>query len=356
MNNIDMLIKEIQSHEVVGIEDGLSKAERERIEKRVLADIAEEGSTTRKKKKPKRWFVVALAAVLVLGLGVSAYAAKEKEWDIALINFMGLSGADTLQLENGMVEIKQGQKSLCVDYGSVETGEEKEIEMQAVTSIGDKNEVYVRIETDYVLPGDFNPKTDYIMPEDYNLSVSSNKSGYGSTFTYFAEDNRLGFLMAISNCQDVNTAEISVILKDLYLYHDLQGDSPKEKELLCEGSSELNWTYHYESHTKTKHMFRAMEVDGITYYLTKVEVSPLSVRVEAFRMPWNREEEYVDLKVEEIHFKDGTVMEVADFSGSGVKNGMWFETYVGAEKLGQVLDPKQVSALVVEGTEITFQY
>lgn len=356
MNSVDSLIREIQEHESVEIDGSLSEDSRKRIEEKIMQAILKEEVPVRKKKGRKAWLILTLAAVLVLALGLSVGAVKEKEWDIALINFMGISNANTFQLENGMVEIYQGEKSLCMDYGQISSGVEKEVEMQAVHSIGDKNEAYIRIETDYVLPEDFDPTTDYILPEDYSLSVSPNKSGYGSVFTYCAEDNKLGFLLEISNCQDINTAEISVVLKNLYLYHDLQEEGPcAEKELLCVGSWELNWSYHYESHTETKHMLHALQIGGINYYLTKVEVSPLSVRVEAFRMPWNREEECADLKVEEIHFADGTVLEIEDLSGAGVKNSMLFEFYVGADKLGQIIDPKQVSALVIAGEKISLK-
>lgn len=353
MNSVDCLIHDIQKNEVVELDESLSKLARERIEEKILQNVLSEGTAKCKRKRLKTKWTIVLAAVLVLTLSFSVVAAREMEWDIALVNFMGLSNANTLQLANGMVEINQGKKSLCVDYANVKNGEPKEVEMWAASSIGDKNEVYVRIETDYVLPMDFNPETDYILPKDYSLSVAPNKSGFGSVFTYFTEDNRLGFLLEISNCQDVNKADVSLFMKDLYLYHDLQeGNVIEEKELLCEGSWELNWSYHYESHTKTKHMLHPIQIDGITYYLTKVEVSPISVRVEAVRMPWYRDEEYADIRLEKIHFEDETILHIEDLSGGGVQNGMLFESYIGAKELGQVMEPKQVKMLVIEGEEI----
>ena len=389
MNSIDCLIREIQEHEIVEIDNGLDKDRMQKIEERILKALEEErqeeyeegsygGSNCadrsygRKKSRRSR-LVLVLAAVLTFALGLTAYAAKENEWDIALIDFMGISNASTLQLENGVVEINQGQRSVCMDYGHVEGGGQREVEMRAASSIGDKNEVYIRIETDYVLPEDFNPGTDYILPEDYSLSVSPNKSGYGAVFTYFAEDNKLGFLLAISNCQDVNRAEISLSMENLYWYHDLnradtnvkteavtnagervksEEETKPEKELLCEGSWDLNWSYHYKSGTETYHMLRPFVSGGVTYYLTKVEVSPISIRLEAFRMPEDRKKAYPDIAVEEIHFSDGTILELDGASGAGMRNGMFANVYIGVETLGDGIDPEEVEMLVIAGEEI----
>ena len=225
--------------------------------------------------------------------------------------------------------------------------------MRAASSIGDKNEVYIRIETDYELPEDFDVETDYILPEDYHLSVSPNKSGYGSTFTYFVEDNKLGFLLEISNCQDINKAEISLSMGNLYWHHDLHGaETAETEELLCEGTWDLNWSYHYKTGTETRHMLQAFQSGGVTYYLTKVEVSPISIRLEAFRMPRDRKKALPDIHLEEIHFSDGRVLQLDGVSGGGMRDGMFAECYIGIEKLGDGIDPKTVEMLVIEGEKI----
>lgn len=374
MNRIDCLIREIQKHEEVVLDEGLERDALMRVEESVLRVVREE--QVRKKKRAenennnatnnefskhkvesrrirKRRLFFILAAVFVMVLGLTVYAAKENEWDIALIKFMGISNANTLQLESGIVEINQSCKSKCVDYGYEESGKETEIEMTATTSIGDKNEVYIRIETDYVLPEDFNPETDYVLPENDSLRIEPNKNGFASTFTYFEEDNKLGFLMSISNCEDINTAEITLRMDNLYLYHDLGNvEAKQEKELLCEGTWELNWKYQYQSNTKTRYMLRPFQADGITYYLTKVEVSPISIRMEAFRMPWNRDKAHSDAWLEEIYFSDGTAWQIDDMSGSGMRNGMFAENYVGVEVLGDAIEPKKVEKLVICGEEI----
>ena len=98
---------------------------------------------------------------MVLTLGVTVFAAKQNEWDITLTNFMGLNESDILQLEGGEVIIDKVVTSTWVDYAEDEKGEEKQISITGITSIGDKNSAYLRVNTDYELPESFDEKTDY---------------------------------------------------------------------------------------------------------------------------------------------------------------------------------------------------
>jgi len=355
MNSIDELIHDIRVHELVEIDGDLSVDSRKRIEDLVIHTVQTEGGKTVKSKPVKRLIIWGLAAVLTLALGLTVMAAGEREWDIALVNFMGLSDANTLQLASGMVEINQAQTVLCTDYQKVESGESKEVTMTAVSSIGDKNEVYVRIETDYDIPDGFNEETDYILPDDFRLEISPNK-GYGAQFTSFVEDNKLGFLFEISNCKDVNKAEIALFMKDLYWYHDLNAkdeDEVKPKELVCQGEWQLKWKYHYKSNTKIKRFLnKSFEADGCTYKLTKVEISPISIRLEAYRSNRDRDRAHSDMWLQEIRFTDGRILKVEDAGGSGMHNGIFAHSYIGAKELGETIDPKEVESLVIGGKEI----
>ncbi len=355
MNRVDDLIHDIQVHEVVELEEELSSESRKRIEDLVLQRVQAKEGPQRKRKPLKKLYIWGLAAVLTLALGLTVMAAGEREWDIALINFMGLSDANTLQLDSGMVEINQAQTVLCTDYQKVESGEAKEVTMMAVSSVGDKNEVYVRIETDYEMPDGFNEKTDYILPDDFKIGIHPN-TGYGAQFTSFVEDNKLGFLFEISNCKDVNKAEIALFMKDLYWYHDLNAKDEEEvkpKELVCQGEWQLKWKYHYKSNTKIKRFLnKPFEADGCTYKLTKVEISPISIRLEAYRSNRERDKAHSDMWLQEIRFTDGRILKVEDTGGSGMYNGMYAHSYIGARELGETIDPKEVESLVIGGKEI----
>lgn len=412
MNKLDYLIHDIEEQEVIEIEGALTEDARKRVEDKILKKIASEspvvtvshiitqshvdakgsnvtqkhldatdsGCTTKTlsaKGLHSKRLVLLLAATMVMMLGLTAAAAKRNDWDIALLNFMGISNGASLQLESGEVQINEMAGSHCVDYGTVDSGVERDVTVTAASSIGDKNEVYIRIETDYILPEDFNPETDYILPGEYHMNVSPNKSGYGSIFTFFTEGNRLGFLLSISNCEDVNRSTISLQMEDFYLYHDLNiGDSseetlnesagnphdgkgeypventPPEKELLCEGSWDLSWQFRYESNTETYRMLHPFENNGVTYYLTKVEISPISIRMEAFRMPQDRQKPHPTDWLEEIHLTDGSVIPIAHESSAGLKNGMFADSYVGIEVFGDALIPENVEKIVIMGRDI----
>ncbi len=355
MNRVDELINDIRVHELVEIDGELNPDSRKRVEELVLGMVRKENETQPKRRSVKRLVVWGLAAVLTIALGLTVMAAGEREWDIALVNFMGLSDANTLQLDSGMVEINQGQTSICADYRNEDAGETKEVTMTAVSSIGDKNEVYVRIETDYELPETFNEESDYILPGDYKLGISPN-TGYGAQFSSFVEDNKLGFLLEISNCKDVNKAEISVFMEDLYWYHDKNAEEEvavEPKELLCKGSWKLNWKYHYKSNTITKRFVnKDFAADGCTYKLTKVEISPISIRLEARRSKADSKKEHSDMWLQEIHFTDGRILKVGDVGGSGMRNGIYAHSYIGARELGETINPKEVKSLIIGGEEI----
>ena len=163
MNNLSDLIHDIYSDEIVEIDGTLDAAAQWRIEDRILQNI--NGVSTilyRKKSKRKKRFLFLIAAVMLVVLGLTAFAAAQNDWDIMLIDFMGISDSDTLQLEGGDVQINKTasyEKTSPYlddigDLGLVDTP----LQMAAISSIGDKTSAYIRIETDYILPDTFNPE------------------------------------------------------------------------------------------------------------------------------------------------------------------------------------------------------
>lgn len=358
MNNLDELITDIYANETVDIDGTLDTAAQWRIEEQILQHINTDSTILYKKKsKHKKRLLFALAAVLLVALSLTGFAAVQNEWDIALVNFMGISNADTLQLEGGDVQInKIAQYEKTSPYlDSIETlGLVKSpIQITATTSIGDKNSAYIRIETDYTLPETFNPETDYVLPFNIRTNISPMPNGYGSEFTYFEEDGKLGFLLSISNCEELNKSDISIEIYDLYLHHDLNDEnSEREEELLCAGTWKVDWKYNYRSNTKNYYMLKSIESNFATYYLTRIEVSPISIRMEAFRMPKDREKPLPGSWLEEIRFEDGTILSIKDESGGGLRNGMFAESYISVREFGNAIDPKTIGSLIICGKEI----
>lgn len=360
MNNLNDLIHDIHADETVPIEGSLDPAQQWRIEERILQSIHEETKNTgpkvtafRPKQKRRKWLTFALAAVLLFALGITAMAAVKNEWDIQLINFMGIGDADTLQLEGGEVQIQKTAVYSPESLAKNAVFPETPIQITAVSSIGDKNSAYIRIETDYALPASYNEETDYILSDDHTLDIDPLESGYGMVYTSFIKDGKLGFLISISNCENLNRCKISLQFTDLYLYHDLDEDeNAPERELLCPGTWTLNWKFNYRSNMKTYRMFEKIESNGVTYYLTEVEISPISVRLEAFRLPQDRQKEHPGNLLETLYFSDGTMLVLESESGSGVHNGMFIDSYVDVSEFGNAIDADNVKAITICGKKI----
>ena len=143
MYKIDELITEIYADETLDIPGELSTEQKGKIETKVLENINRRKSFSYRKRS-----VVLLVATLVLTLGLTVFAAKKNEWDIVLIQFMGLSESDQLQLEGGEVVINKRTTSTWVDYAQNPAGKEKAISITGITSIGDRNSAYLKVSTD----------------------------------------------------------------------------------------------------------------------------------------------------------------------------------------------------------------
>ena len=350
MANLDNLIKDIREDEVVDIKGSLDAAAEWRIEEKILKGIRNESEddvivtklVEYKKLNRRKWLILAAAVIVVLTMGVTS--AAKNEWDIALIDFMGLSDANTLQLEGGEVQIDQSSS-----FGN--------LQMRVVSSIGDKNSAYIRIETNYEFPEDYNMETDYILPWSHSLTISDgqnhNTKDFAATWMYYPEDGKLCYLVSISNCENLNKSRIQLKVKDLYIHHDLNDpESDAEEELLMEGEWSFDWTYHYKSNANEYRMLKSFENQGVTYYLTKVEISPISVRMEAFCMPQDRNQIRPTDLIQKITYKDGTYVEITSDSSGGVRDGMFVNSFVDVGMTGETIRSNEVKSITISGTEI----
>ncbi len=347
MYKIDELITEIKDNEIREIPGELTAGARERIALTVLNEVEKTPVIHKQFPRKKRHIVLLVAAMLML-LGVTAFAVKEKEWDIAIINYMGLNESDIYQLASGEVIINEIPKPI---------GEEG-IGIREITSLGDDNCAYIRINTNLKLPEGFDEKTDYILPENDELNIFyKNIWGhevsrpYGMSLMGIYEDGMIGFLMSIENCKNLNRCHVSFKMEDLYWYHDRKNpDKSEEKELLCAGIWETEWTYSYRSNVKTDYRFTHVEGEA-EYFLTKIQVSPISVRLEAVRDIKFRNEEWDEKLLSEIHYKNGECI-LVEHSSAGIKNGIFIEEFFGMEVLGEVLDCEEIDYFIICGQRV----
>ncbi len=348
MHNLDDLIKNITNEEVRDIPGSLSKSQQTRIEDKIFASIQSDESTklvVYKRKPLRNRMLLVLAAVFILLISVTAVAATENEWDIAITNFMGLNDPSTLQLESGEVEINA-------------TAYSNGLSITKITSIGDKNSAYIRMDTDFKLPEDFDETTDYILPENHHTSVSDKKNdmtkGHASTLTCFYENGYLGFLLEISNCINLSKSYVSIDFENLILYHDLHvyDDNAPEEELLLEGNWNLNWKYSYKSSTQTYRMFKKMDILNNTVWLTRIDVSPISIRIEGKRGPQDFAKAWGgSISIQEIGFKDGTIITNPSESSGGHSNTT-FEYYLNLHSFHQTINPKELDYIILGNQKI----
>ena len=358
---IDELIDQIDDTEALDLPGFMDKETQERVEARIMNEICrlqEKESTGetfalsgRKKGGRKRFAVLALAAVLLMGLCIGVFAGSNPDWDVEILKFMGLNGSETFQLESGEVEIQVYDSCEAVEKTGI-----KEVKIMAVSSIGDRNSGCIRVETDYELPEGFDEETDYIMPRNYSLNILDRKGKFiehGSTTGYMNMDGKLGYMIYIIGCEGLNTAQIKLKFEDFYLYHDLGMETGgKEKELLLEGTWELTWKYAYQSNTKRYKMLKSIEIDGEKFYITQIDVSPLSVWIRGFRMPWDRKKGHAEFSIDRIGYKDGTVLNVGGWSSSGNRDGIWIDTFLGTTEMGTTIDADKIESIVIDGNEI----
>lgn len=292
----------------------------------------------------KKFIAILLAATLLLGMTV--YAAEKNEWDIAIVNFMGISNANTVQLEDGVVEIRASASSNGVT-------------MKAVTSVGDKNSAYIRIDTDYKLPETFNVGKDYIITNGWDINITKNKmemnTDHMGSMSYFDNNGFLSFMMYIGNCDGINRKNVKITLSDLYIYHDLgtEDNQVDHGTLLLNGKWILSWKYNYRSNVDTYYPMKEVVSNGDACLVTKIEVSPITIHAEALKNPWKGSTETSRLVISKITMKDGSVIDFDRLSTSGgCKNNTFLEGYRDVMEMGEAIEPSEVYSITIGDTEI----
>ena len=362
---LDEMIQEIYSDETLPLEEGMDKDQQKRIETMVLTRITQKKVTRYRKSRRRKFLGCLLVAVLAMAMTMVVSAAKENDWDLALLEFMGLEDADTIQWSDGSVEIQASSTCNGTDYSCDSYGISQPLTITAVSSIGDQNAAYIRFETDYELPEDFDPNRDYILPGDMSLFVSRKNpekdariTNHGSIFTSDTENGRLIFMLYVADCPEINKSYLTLTFEDLYLYHDLgsYGEDVRdlaenEPEMVYQGSWSLNWKYAYRSNVRSRYVFQKAKTGQTEYWITRVEVSPLGVRVEGMVNPLHRAKSAVWMEMEKITYQDGRSLTVEGSSAGGCRDGIWLENYFGVDVIGEVLHVDQIKSITMRGQD-----
>lgn len=220
MSNINDFIQEIHTHEALTLEGTLDPAKQWRIEERIFQTISEEssivnGTLTRQRKRKLHLFLA--AAVMVLALGITAFATVHNEWDIALVQFMGIQDSSTLQLESGEVQMNI-PANYQVNDSTATPILTSPIQMTVVSSIGDKNSAYIHIKTNYELPKDYSEEADYIVADFILNEESSSGMKDGMFVDSFIDTTVLNLIEAQNFCASIFFLHSLYFCCSIYIY------------------------------------------------------------------------------------------------------------------------------------------
>ncbi|MCM1159932.1 MAG: hypothetical protein NC412_01805 [Roseburia sp.] len=286
----------------------------------------------------KRLIIAILTAALLFGM--AAFAANDGQWDIRLMEFWHLT--DTTYLKGGNVLIDKSSTS-------------NDLTLTALSSIGDKNNVSILLETDYAydnMPKNslekedfyFNFDTAYVSISDKNGAPSS---GWGSIMESFSENGKLYFLLTIT-CKDINRKKVNITCKDLYMYEE----SSEDKILINDGIWNLEWTYQYKSNVKYYYPFAIADCGEEKILITKIEVTPLSIRVTGIANYFHKNHiKTMTGTIRNVYGKD--MQELVEFTstGYGSKYNMFLEWNI---VLNAPLENTELSGIQIGETVVEF--
>ena len=293
------------------------------------------------KRIKKRRLAFLLAAVLTFSI-LTAFA-WENEWDILLGQYVGLEPEAAVQVAGG---------SISIEESDTQSG----MTVTAVSAIGDQNNQYIRIDTDYpcdLIAQDGTGQACYLFDKS-SILIHDRKSDSGVTKSFasvmmpFNNEGKLSFWLELVNCSGINRDYITVNVQDLY---GLTTDGEYEQDqLLVEGCWTLEWKNYYRVDSRKYYPLKNVGDEEFDCLLTSVEITPISIRLHGYG--YSRENQ--DFSVEKIVMEDGTVYELDSENGGGVSNNFERESYVTIRQIGEVLNPKQVRSVFVRGQEIIF--
>ena len=86
--------------------------------------------------------------------------------------------------------------------------------------------------------------------------------------------------------------------------------------------------------------------------LTKIEISPISIRIEAIRNPKDRKLPWTTGMLEKIYYRDGTMIPIETLNSGGLGNGIFIDEFLNVYYLGEVLKPEEITCLKVCGQNV----
>jgi hypothetical protein len=110
----------------------------------------------------------------------------------------------------------------------------------------------------------------------------------------------------------------------------------------------MSWKYNYRSNVKTYYPIKKVVSNGDTCFITKLEISPISIRAEAVKNPAQGRTETSKLLINKITMKDGSTIDFDPISTSGgCKNNTLLGGYRDIMEMGEVIEPSEVYSISI---------
>ena len=292
----------------------------------------------------KRSIVFIAVAVMIFG---SFMYAKEVDWDIKMAEMLGLSSV-MQEMGGGYVRIDESEKG-------------EEVCVTATQAIGDQNSQWIQIDTDLhwqVGEG------GYYLFDDVDLSItkkenSGRRKDNGCTIYSFNHNGLVSFIFYIENCKKINRSYVDMKLTGIRQYQTADDEEGKQ---ICSGCWNLKWKNSYVGNSITIHPFQWVSVkaeDGTDFHclIHKLEITPVSLRIEGWKNPKEGKTETGFLTVDSVTMKDGTVIVVDGFASGGNHDNLFVDAFLSFESIEGLkdLNLQDIDSVTVGGEKISVQ-
>lgn len=286
--------------------------------------------------------VILLVATFALMMGMMTFA-KEWDWDIRMADMLGLTEVME-ELEDGYVKIGVSDAS-------------DDITLTATQGIGDKNSMWVQLDTDLIWNvGEEGYYTFEVLDDFWYRGVEIVTGG--SLLYSYNNNGKVSFMWYFTGYEEINRARVEIRLSGIRAY-----DSQKDEEegyLVSNGLWELEWENCYAPNTVVVRPYQIVTLKSeqgnhtMDCLVTEIELSPVSMRAVAWKLPFERFDATGDvlvLAVDSITLRDGTKMEPKNkYTTAGTDN---FKTdcFLNYEDL-QCVNTKEILSITIGGEEI----
>lgn len=261
------------------------------------------------KNKTRRWLTLVAVCALILSLSTAAIGTLTTD-----TRLLKLFEADSQSQIGQLNEMSYQIGKSVTDCGYTVTLQE---------AVHDEHNAWVLLEITGPEGARLNAEQLYF--RQTRVQLENNMGGYGYYIEMLPDedldDNRVSLVLDLSTNGKITDQEITVLLEDLGWYHyDLEQEANGSSmddywETITKGTWQFTFILPQNETTVSMWQWKILQNEQKLFLLRKLEVSPLSVVLEANRLEWDT---YMKLQEEpiQVYLKDGTMLEL-DSSGSG---------------------------------------